>query len=72
MGHLVSSTWRPNCLKVDRLLQCETALDSNQLPMDRRKFNGRRLTDKTASADSFFTHYYHHVVTGFDTKSNLI
>ena len=63
---------QPSCWnKVDRLLN-DTALNTNQLPLDRRKFNGRKLTDKTASADSFFTHYYHHVVTGFDTKSNLI
>lgn len=40
--------------KVDRLLKSGEAFDANQVPVDKRKFNGRQTTEKTNSVDTFF------------------
>ena len=56
----------PPNTEVDRLLQSGEALEGNQVPVDRRKFNGRQTADKMNSADSFFNHYYHQIVFGIN------
>lgn len=50
--------------KVERLLKHGVALDANQVPVDRRKFNGKQTAFKSDSVDAFFAHYYHHIASG--------
>lgn len=50
--------------KVERLLKHTEAFEANQVPIDRRKFNGKQTASKSNSADTFFAHYYHHIAPG--------
>ncbi|CAL1144838.1 unnamed protein product [Cladocopium goreaui] len=51
---------RINKKRVQRLLS-SGGVEVNQVPVDRRKFNGPKQCPKTISADAFFNHYYHNV-----------
>ena len=39
-------------------------IEVNQVPVDKRKFNGPKDFNKSQSADAFFNHYYHNVAPG--------
>ena len=41
-------------------------IELNQIPVDKRKFNGPKDFHKSQSADAFFNHYYHNVVPGIN------
>ena len=51
--------------QVQRLLS-SGGVEVNQVPVDRRKFNGPKQCPKTISADAFFNHYYHNVASRRD------
>ena len=51
--------------QVQRLLS-SGRVEVNQVPVDRRKFNGPKQCPKTISADAFFNHYYHNVASRQD------
>ena len=51
--------------QVQRLLS-SGGVEVNQVPVDRRKFNGPKQCPKTISADAFFNHYYHNVASRQD------
>lgn len=45
--------------QVDRLLQSD-GMEVNQVPVDRRKFNGRKDNSKSCHVDAFLNYFYHH------------
>ncbi|CAL1166136.1 unnamed protein product [Cladocopium goreaui] len=54
------SLLRINKKRVNRLTS-SGGIELNQIPVDKRKFNGPKDFHKSQSADAFFNHYYHNV-----------